>query len=253
MKTLIITVAGMATRFNKDLQSPILKCLYNDNQPTHSLLAQIIFRAQAFDQIIIVGGYLFDELREYVNDVFIDFSDRITLVYNPLYREYGSGYSLIKGIEAVDPDCDEVVFAEGDLFFDSDSFQKIVHAANDVLTVTPDPIRADKAVVFYTDLSDTIHYLYDISHSYLEIKEPFRAIYNSGQIWKFTDVNKLKAVIASLTGTQVQGTNLVIVQKYFETQPVSSMEIIPIRIWVNCNTIDDYRKVNDMIDENSES
>ena len=155
MRSLIITVAGMATRFNKDLQSPILKCLYNDNQPTHSLLAQIIFKAQAFDQIIIVGGYLFDELREYVNNVFIDFSDRITLVYNPLYREYGSGYSLMKGIEALDPDCDEVVFAEGDLFFDSDSFQKIVHAANDVLTVTPDPIRADKAVVFYTDLSES--------------------------------------------------------------------------------------------------
>lgn len=253
MKSLIVTVAGTARRFNKDLKSPMLKCIYNDNQPNHSLLAQIVFKAQNFDQIVIVGGYLFDELCEYVKRTFADLYSKIDLVYNPLYKEWGSGYSLIKGIEAINADCKEVVFVEGDLFFDTDSFLKVVNAVNNVLTITSEPIRAQKSVVLYTDLLDRIHYLYDISHSYLEIEEPFKAIYNSGQIWKFVDVKKLRTVVSTLTKIQTQGTNLVIIQKYLDYLSMSSLEVIPIKMWYNCNTVEDYYKVNHIIHANSKS
>lgn len=41
-KALIITVAGTASRFNKDLDKETLKCLYFEGKPENSLLCQII-------------------------------------------------------------------------------------------------------------------------------------------------------------------------------------------------------------------
>ncbi len=52
------------------------------------------------------------------------FKSKIDLVYNPYYREYGSGYSLIKGIEALPEGTEEVVFVEGDLFLTGEVFQQ---------------------------------------------------------------------------------------------------------------------------------
>lgn len=43
-----------------------------------------------------------------------------------------------------------------------------------------------KAVALYVDEIDKVHYIYDTNHSLLSIPSPIKAIYNSGQIWKFT-------------------------------------------------------------------
>ena len=42
MNYLIITVAGTATRFNKDTKEDTLKCLYYEDNPEYALLPQLI-------------------------------------------------------------------------------------------------------------------------------------------------------------------------------------------------------------------
>ena len=58
MKTLIITVAGTATRFNRDTAVPTLKCLYEIGGYKNTLLYQILDKARDYDEYVIVGGYL---------------------------------------------------------------------------------------------------------------------------------------------------------------------------------------------------
>lgn len=242
MKTEIITVAGKATRFNRDTDEEVLKCLYYKDRPEYSLLYQILQKSQEIERFVIVGGYLYDKLEEYM-DMFCDkFKSRVQLVYNDKYDEYGSGYSLIKGIETID-DAGEVIFVEGDLFFDKVSFQKVVDSTQDVITVNRELIHADKAVVLYVGRDDSIHYLYDTRHEVLNIPEPVRAIYNSAQIWKFLDFSRLKNVVSKLTERQVRGTNLEIVQGYFDNRKNDEVCTCVIEEWGNCNTVADYLKI----------
>ena len=100
MKTLVITVAGTATRFNKDTERTTLKCLYYIEKPQYSLLYQILDKARDMDEFIIVGGYLYEELSMFISKHLSEFLPKIKLVYNSHYMDYGSGYSLIKGIKA---------------------------------------------------------------------------------------------------------------------------------------------------------
>lgn len=65
MKVLIVTVAGISSRFNRDTSRNVLKCLYYEDSPTHSLLYQIVCKVLDFERVIIVGGYLYDELVMY--------------------------------------------------------------------------------------------------------------------------------------------------------------------------------------------
>lgn len=242
MKTVIITVAGTATRFNQDTQEEVLKCLYYKDKPEYSLLYQILQKVGDVDQYIIVGGYLYDKLEEYINAYCLEFMPRIKMVYNDKYNVYGSGYSLIKGIEAIDH-ADEVIFIEGDLFFDTVSFKNVLMSPNDVITVNRELILASKAVALYINEDDSIRYLYDVSHKLLNIPESFKAIYNSAQIWKFLDLSKLKDVVLRLTERQVKGTNLEIIQGYFSDLKSHNVSVCVIEEWENCNTVADYLKI----------
>lgn len=243
MKSLIITVAGTATRFNRDTDEETLKCLYHKESPRFSLLSQIIYKSQDIDEFIIVGGYLFDKLRTFIDINLSQYIHKIKLVYNPEYRNFGSGYSLIKGIESVDEKSSEVVFVEGDLYFDESDFEWIKKSRLNVFTINGEPITADKAVAVYERTDGHIQYLYDTSHKYLSINEPFLAIYNSGQIWKFTDIDRLRTVVSGLSTEQRKGTNLEIIQGYFGALDKDLYEMIRISIWCNCNTVNDYNSV----------
>lgn len=243
MKELIITVAGTATRFNRDTNKDTLKCLYHTDRPDYSLLSQILKKSTDVDRFIIVGGYLYEELCSFAETNLKDYLHKIELVYNPYYREYGSGYSLIKGIEALSEKADEVIFVEGDLFFDVQSYDKVINSSKNVLTINREFILSDKAVALYVDTHKQIHYIYDTSHKYLSIPEPFEAIYNSGQIWKFTSLERLLDVVSDLTDEQIKGTNLEIIQNYFGDLSFDEYEIVPINVWYNCNTVADYQKV----------
>lgn len=115
-RSLIITVAGTATRFNKDLTKETLKCLYYEESPENCLLCQIIKNSGSFDQYVVVGGYLYDDLVSFAKKNLSYLGEKLSLVYNPHFRDYGSGYSLNVGIKALNENIEEVVFAEGDLF-----------------------------------------------------------------------------------------------------------------------------------------
>ncbi len=243
MRTLIVTVAGTATRFNRDTKEPTLKCLYEIGGPKNTLLYQILDKARDFDEFVIVGGYLYDELKKFIEDNLWEFKDRIRLVFNPEYSTFGSGYSLIVGIHNVSSKTEEILFVEGDLYFDEDAFHRIKNSDRNVFTVSHELITARKAVVVYEDGKGFLHYLYDTSHSYLWIPEPFLAVYNSGQVWKFRDMTRLSRVMSALTTEQTRGTNLEIIQGYFGDLSPEEYEMVVFSTWYNCNTVKDYETV----------
>lgn len=243
MKSLIITVAGMSSRFNRDTKENVLKCLYYEDVPDNSLISRQVRTAfGAVDEIVVVGGYKYEDLERFVQTEMADVKQKIKLVFNDHFSDYGSGYSLLKGVEAVSERADEIIFIEGDLFFDTQSLDMIIASPKDVISVNNEPILSNKAVALYFDAKEYPHYIYDTSHACLEIREPFTAIYNSGQMWKFTDPAKVREICRSLTPEQVQGTNLEIVQKYFGAFKHAQLDIIRINTWFNCNTVADYRE-----------
>lgn len=243
MKILIVTVAGKATRFSESLGYPCLKCLYYENNVQESLLYTMLHQNVQFDYYVIVGGFMYDELELAIQKDFKEFGDKILLVKNEHYADYGSGYSLYLALLKIrDMNFEEVIFAEGDLYVDRESFRKVCDDSQNVITCNTEAILAKSAVAFYFDRNYGIHYIYDTEHSFLEIKEPFLGIFNSGQIWKFADANHLRRIMDSLTENEWHGTNLVLVQKYFGSLKEYEYSIITFRKWVNCNTISDYKK-----------
>jgi len=248
MKILIITVAGMSTRFSKSVGKDVIKCLYNDTSIADSLISHILHKAEMFDKYIIVGGYRYSELQSEIMEHFPEFADKLEIIENKYYEKYGSGYSLYCGMKkALKYSFDEIVFAEGDLFFDAVSFSKVCCSQMNVITYNNEPIIADKAVAFYLDTSKKIHYIYDIYHNSLEINEPFISIYNSGQVWKLVDKDKICETYNNMNMTDWEGTNLVFIEKYFNAVNSDALEIIRLDSWVNCNTVNDYHKIKEMI------
>jgi hypothetical protein len=247
MKILIVTVAGSSTRFRKSLGMDVLKCLYYEKDITESLLYRIIHQPVKFDKYIIVGGYKFKELRETIECNYADYRDQMILVENQHFDEYGSGYSLYCGLkEALNYAYDEIVFAEGDLFFDAASFVEIFELNRNVITCNSDPICANKAVAFYFDERQRIHYIYDTGHHSFCVNEPFLAIYNSGQVWKFSDPILLKKVWQAMDARDWQGTNLVMIEKYFRQLDAADYKIVMFKKWGNCNTLTDFRNARRM-------
>ena len=243
MKSLIITVAGMSSRFNRDTKEDILKCLYYEGTPDNSLISQQVHKAlDLVDEIVVVGGYKYKDLEAFVSNELQEASHKIKLTYNEHYHDYGSGYSLLQGIDMLSDKCNEVTFIEGDLFFDTESVEKIIASKKDVISVNNEPILSNKAVALYFDVNNYPHYIYDTNHSHLEIHEPFVAIYNSAQMWKFMDIARLRDICSALNPEQKRGTNLEIIQKYFGSYQSSQLEIVRINLWYNCNTVADYHE-----------
>lgn len=243
MKSLIITVAGMSSRFNRDTKEDVLKCLYFEGDPKDSLLsAQILKTYDLVDEIIVVGGYKYEDLLSFLHRNIKDDTHKIKTVYNEHYFDYGSGFSLLKGIEQVSGQADEIIFIEGDLFFDSETIQRLILSDKDAISINLDPILSDKAVVLYFDASYHPHYIYDTNHTCLVIREPFSAIYNSGQMWKFLEPGRVRDICQRLSPEQIRGTNLEIIQGYFGPLCHSDLNIIKAATWYNCNTVTDYRE-----------
>lgn len=250
MKSLIITVAGMSSRFNKDTKEDVLKCLYYEDTPANSLISLQVHKCvDLVDEIIVVGGYKYEDLESFIRKEMNDVNKKMKLVYNDHYHDYGSGYSLLKGIEMVSDRTDEIIFIEGDLFFDTESVEKIITSKKDVISVNTDPILSNKAVALYFDAQNYPHYIYDTSHSCLEIHEPFTAIYNSGQMWKFRSPKRVQEICQFLSPEEEEGTNLVIIQKYFGSIRESQLKIIRIKDWYNCNTVADYQEAIRVVKE----
>lgn len=207
------------------------------------------------DRIIIVGGYKYSDLEEYLdNNLPSDFKEKVFLVYNDHFSDLSSGYSLYLGVkEALDnyDDIDEILFVEGDLDIDNESFNDVIKSDKNVLTFNNEPIYSNKAVVLYQNENDEYHYIFNSDHGLLSLDESFKAIFNSGQTWKFKDMGLLKTANDNFYENIVEDTNLGIIQKYLDLiENNEDIEIIGLRHWVNCNTRDDYQLIRNYWEEN---
>ncbi len=246
MNALLITAAGASSRFSESLGRSCLKCLYFENSYKESLLYRMISHPVHFDYYIIVGGFQYERLEQFVEQHFEKIRDRIILLENKDFARYGSGYSLFTGLErAIQLKCDEVLFAEGDLFVDRAGFEQVYRAKRNVITYNKESILASKAVAFYYDVHYGIHYIYDTDHQSLEIREPFLGIFNSGQIWKFYQKERLMDVFDSMGKSDWSGTNLTFIQKYFEGLSDTEYEMVLFDTWINCNTVSDFRQMSE--------
>lgn len=241
-KALIITVAGLSTRFSRSVGKETLKCVYYEKSVEDSILLRLLNHDASFDRYVIVGGYKFDELKRFADENLSDRKDKIVLINNEKYAEYGSGYSLYLGLDyALKEGFDEIVFAEGDLCVDKETFVFLSDCHCDAVSLNREPIEASKAVIFYLDADKKVHYLYDLSHTFLKIDEPFTAIYNSAQIWKFSDFKRAMEIFDGMKENEWHGTNLVFIQKYFGARDSGSFAFVRFDEWFNCNTVDDFR------------
>lgn len=246
MKIAIITVAGLSSRFNKGIpeNDKVLKCIYWEDNPQNTLIYQLINKISSYDKIIIVGGFKFEDLITYISEnIPQELKYKIEFYENFLYDDLGSGYSLYLGIkEALNYDnIDEILFVEGDLDIDDESFLKVVNSQKNVITYNMQPIYSNKAVVLYQNENDDYKYLFNSEHGLLTIEEAFKAIFNSGQTWKFKDVEILKRANTYFKKNIIEDTNLGIIQKYFDLIDNDEIEVIELVRWVNCNTRDDYK------------
>ncbi|MDR2491725.1 MAG: hypothetical protein LBD20_10030 [Spirochaetaceae bacterium] len=234
----LTTIAGLSRRFNRETA----KAIYYENGALNTLLYEQCVKAQSCDKIIIAAGFQYDAVMRYKNKYLVPRFNNIELLFNPYFADYGSGYSLylaLKEAEKYNPG--EIIFCEGDLYVDAKSFSKVVTPKTDVLTVNVLPIEAEKSVVVYEDCSHRYKYVYDTGHKALMLPEPFLAVYNSAQIWKFCDMERLFALVHSLPTASFTGTNLDLINAYFKNIHAEHISRITMHHWINCNTIDDYQ------------
>ena len=153
---------------------------------------------------------------------------------------------MYKGIEAV-REPGEITFVEGDLYFAKETFKRVYHSEKSVITINREPIYSNKAVVLYVNADGKPRYLYDTNHQTLTVPEPFKAVFNSGQMWKFKSFNRLHKVVNSLSEKQLQGTNLEIIQAYFSELNAEEYDVVTFNEWYNCNTVEDYNQVRKLM------
>lgn len=247
-RTAIITIAGKSTRFSKSVGYECHKSLYHYKDNDWTILAHQLnlLNECGFDDIILIGGYKFTEVSDYIVTNFSHMP--IRLFYNANFADYGSCYSFVLGIEQVRCDCNNLFFIEGDLIFDTDSFKKLVQITGDAITANNFLTDAQTAVVFYVSESGHLKYIYDTKHQKLSIKEPFVKIGNSGQVWKFSDIMKLKKIVATYGKKEFKNTNLIPIVDYYKDIDSTNISIVTFCSWYNCNTIADYLEMKKYIE-----
>lgn len=248
MKVAIITIAGVSSRFNEGIpeEDKKHKIIYYEDNPKDTLLYHLIDKCMYADKIVLVGGNSFDDVKAYCDNLTPQMRDKIVLVYNEHYADLASGYSLYVGLDELFKeynDVEEVLFVEGDLDIDSSSFNNVISSFKNVLTYSYEPIYANKAVVLYKNEAEKYKYAFNSAHGLLNIEEPFSCMFNSGQVWKFKDADKLNRANAKFYKEDKEGTNLIIIQNYIDLCKSEDFDIIPLKRWTNCNTRKDYRKI----------
>lgn len=240
----IITVAGISSRFNEGRKENVLKGIYSTGNPRKTLLYSILKKCAGCDRVILVGGYQYKHLEEYIDTYRREFPFEIEMVYNPFYETYGSGYSLWKGLERcfAEGGLSDIMLIEGDLIFDKKSFERIKNSKLSCVTYNYQPIYSNKAVVAYINEKQQIKYVFNTAHGLLRITEPFSMLMNSGQIWKFAEPDRVERLMREMAAEEWQGTNLVFVEKYFEGVSEGKREMVALERWENCNTRYDYIK-----------
>ena len=246
MRIAIITVAGISSRFNEGVEekNKKLKAIYHRKDSKNTLLLHLVKHCSFADEIIIVGGFKFKDLKSYVETELIKVvKSRISVVYNPHYADLASGYSLYLGLQKAfyQEGVSEILFVEGDLDIDKDSFCTVIESQTNVLTYNMEPIYSEKSVVLYKTVDGRYRYAFNSSHGLLKIDEPFSCILNSGQLWKFVDI--LKNACSAFFEKERDGSNLGIIQRYLDKILPAEVIVLGIEKWINCNTREDFKKI----------
>ena len=240
-RTAIVTLAGTSSRFSRSVGRECHKSLFRERPQDDSLLdwQLSILKRSGFEHIVLVGGYKFEELGAIIGTKYANWP--IILVRNGHYSDWGSCYSLCLGIDAVPDDSTSITFLEGDLLFDEATFADLLSIEDDAITATRSIVDARTSVAFYIAKSGRLQYVYDTAHTSLSIGEPFTRIGNSGQVWQFADVKKLKGCSVRCGEKEWRGTNLLPIMDYYSTVAGNAVRICAFDQWFNCNTISDYR------------
>lgn len=237
-RALLITVAGKSTRFSKSLGYEVLKSIYEEEDYPSILERIMSYSKDLFDEIIIVGGYKYDELKTYAKDK--DWNAKTVL--NTDY-EKGSLLSMLCGLKEISHSTKELVFIEGDVAVDYNSFIRLVNTSDSVIGYTNQIITSNKSVVYYKTLQDDIKYYYDSNHKFIHINEAFKSIVNSAQLWKFSNLILLNKLGREISNSAGDYTNLVLIEKYFRSVGENFSEVL-IENWFNCNEVNDYKQSN---------
>ena len=248
-KSVIITLAGTSSRFSRSVGRECHKSFYREAPEDDCLLDWQLYLAKrhGFEEIVLVGGYKYEELEKLLQEKHANLP--VKLVRNDHFADLGSCYSLCLGVKAVDEDAVSVVFLEGDLLFDSQTFAELVTLNDDAITATRSIVDAKTSVAFFTTEDGRLRYVYDTRHESLKVDEPFTCLGNSGQVWQFADVAKLKKSVRGLSGDDWKGTNLVPILKYYEGIDARTVRVCQFNSWFNCNTIADYRAMKKYVKE----
>lgn len=244
MRTAIITAAGLSGRFNEGTAEPErkLKAIYTEKDRKSTLLYHLLQKCSYADSIVVVGGYRFESLKDYCGQLESPIRDKVSIVYNEHYEDLASGYSLYLGlVEAFKNNAEEILFVEGDLDIDNASFERVVRSPKSVLTYTFEPIYTSTAVVLYKDDKDQYRYAFNRKHGLLSIDAPFSCILNSGQTWKFKDMEALRKANERFFKEAKDDTNLRIIQNYLDDS--TEISLVGLKRWTNCNTKEDYNKI----------
>ena len=247
MRIAIITAAGVSSRFNKGYAETdyVLKMIYSEGDEHETLLYHLLEKCAFADRIVVVGGYRYEELQAYLGSPVIsdELREKVRLIFNKHFEDLKSGYSLYKGLEkALSYDPEEIIFIEGDVDTDDESFASVVEAEGTVLTYNREPIYSEKAVVFYQKDDGEYHYAFSQVHGTLQIEDPFWCILNSAQMWKFTDMEALAASNEEFGESFYDETNLFIVQGYLDRLPEEERILLrELKDWTNCNTREDWQ------------
>jgi CTP:molybdopterin cytidylyltransferase MocA len=240
---LVVTSAGVSSRFSRSLGREAVKCLYSEGGPQDTILHRQLAAANeiGLGPIVVVGGYRFGEVEDFCGR-HLAWVPGLELVENARFATTGTLYSLHLGLAAVlGHDVDAVIFAEGDLLFDLDSFRAVATSSKSVVSACAEPITAERSVALYFTPAGHVRYVYDPDHRQLVIPEPFLSIHNSGQVWKFHDLDLLRALSGAVGRDRFDETNLGFIQEYFRTVAPDDVELVMFKQWFNCNTITDYR------------
>lgn len=237
----IITLAGTSSRFSASVGHECHKSLYRETPTDTPLLDwQLdLLRRNRFDHVVLVGGYRFGEVQDHVRARWPD--SPLSLVFNEHYADWGSCHSFCLGIDAVPTGVDAVAFLEGDLLFDEATFAAMVASGGNAITAAPGIVDARTSVAFCISSSGGLAYYYDTAHAELQIPNSFVQLGNSGQVWQFADLPRLKRCSGHCGLPERQGTNLVPIQDYYSGSGTSTPRVFSFRTWFNCNTVTDYR------------
>lgn len=241
-QALLITSAGLSSRFSKSVGHDVLKITYHEGNPQQSLLGFQLDMARQLGMapVILVVGYRSEEVRSFVSTYYADYD--ITIVENERYHDWGTCYSFALGVEkARQMRVEDLIYMEGDLVIDQYSMQRLASTVKDVISTNSELITGSTSVACYVGKDGLLHYIYDTQHEALYIPEPFAILGNSGQVWKFSTANTLFDIVASLDEKELSGTNLIPIERYFQQVGIEEVTWLRFTDWVNCNEVEDYR------------